>query len=143
MSRVRDIVQDRKLFFVEESETVATVARHMADLQVGAIVVLTQGELRGIFSERDIMKRVVLERLDPALTPVSDVMSTDIVTIEEDAPLEDAMEAMQSHNCRHLPVTRGDQVTAFLSMRDLMNFELASKTEELSHMRAYIASHGA
>jgi CBS domain-containing protein len=50
------------------------------------------------------------------------------------------MELMQSHNCRHLPVTRGSRVVGFLSMRDLMNYELARKTEELHHMRAYI--HG-
>src|SRR5579871_5360962 len=120
MSRVSDIVQQRELFFVEESATVAEVARRMADLQVGAIVVLNQGQLRGIFSERDIMKRVVIGHLDPELTSVSRVMSTDIVTIEADATLEEAMEAMQSHNCRHLPVTRRGDVTAFLSMRDLM-----------------------
>ena len=48
------------------------------------------------------------------------------------------MEAMQAHACRHLPVTRDGRVVAFLSMRDLMNFDLARKTEELQHMRAYI-----
>ena len=142
MSLVCDIVQERTLYFVEESETVAGAAQRMAELHVGAIVVLRQGELRGIFSERDIMKRVVLGRLDPELTPVSQVMSTDIVTIDPDATVEEAMEAMQSHNCRHLPVARRGDVIAFLSMRDLMNFELATKTEELHHMRAYIASHG-
>jgi signal-transduction protein with cAMP-binding, CBS, and nucleotidyltransferase domain len=83
---------------------------------------------------------VVLERLDPELTAVKDVMSTDIATIDETASLEEAMEAMHAHNCRHLPVKRGSQVVAFLSMRDLMHYELASKTEELHHMRAYI--HG-
>jgi len=140
MSLVCDIVQERTLFFVEESETVAGAAQRMADLHVGAIVVLKQGELRGIFSERDIMKRVVLGRLNPELTPVSQVMSTDIISIDADATLEEAMEAMQSHNCRHLPVTRQGAVMAFLSMRDLMNFELATKTEELHHMRAYISN---
>jgi CBS domain-containing protein len=113
----------------------------MADLHVGAILVLNHGKLRGIFSERDLMKRVVLEQRDPATTAVREVMSTDVVTIDELAPLEDAMEAMQSHNCRHLPVMRGSHVVAFLSMRDLMKFDLARKTEELHHMRAYI--HGA
>jgi signal-transduction protein with cAMP-binding, CBS, and nucleotidyltransferase domain len=104
--------------------------------------VLDQGVLRGIFSERDLMKRVVLEGLDPAQTGVASVMSTDIVTIDETASLEDAMEAMQNHNCRHLPVTRDGRVVGFLSMRDVMHHELARKTEELHHMRAYI-SHGA
>jgi signal-transduction protein with cAMP-binding, CBS, and nucleotidyltransferase domain len=86
------------------------------------------------------MQRVVLERLDPELTAVKDVMTTDIATIDETASLEEAMEAMRAHSCRHLPVMRGSRVVAFLSMRDLMKHELASKTEELHHMRAYI--HG-
>jgi CBS domain-containing protein len=67
-------------------------------------------------------------------------MSTAVTTVDELASLEEAMELMQAHNCRHLPVTRGSRVIAFLSMRDLMNYELARKTEELHHMRAYI--HG-
>ena len=107
MSGVRDILQDRELFHVEENDTVASVVRRMAEIRVGAILVLEGEQLRGVFSERDLMKRVVLERLDPELTPVKDVMSTDIATIDETASLEEAMEAMHAHNCRHLPVTRG------------------------------------
>src|SRR5436305_3864089 len=140
MSQVRDIVHNRELFSVEESETVADVARRMAELHVGAIVVLKGGELGGVFSERDLMMRVVLERLDPERTLVAQVMSTSLATIDEMASIEDAMEAMQAHSCRHLPVLRGSRVVAFLSMRDLMNYELVRKTEELHHMRAYI--HG-
>jgi CBS domain-containing protein len=140
MSRVRDLTDNRELFSVEEREPVADVARRMAELHVGAIVVLNGGELRGVFSERDLMKRVVLERLDPEQTPVSRVMSRDLATIDEMASVEDAMEMMRRCNCRHLPVLRGSRVVAFLSMRDLMNYELERKTEELHHMRAYI--HG-
>ena len=140
MARVRDIVHGRELFSVEEGSSVADVARTMAQLHVGAILVLNGGRLRGVFSERDLMKRVVLEQKDPASTPVDEVMSRDVVTIDEMAAVEDAMELMRCKNCRHLPVTRGSHVVAFLSMRDLMNFELERKTEELHHMRAYI--HG-
>ena len=140
MSTVRDIVQDRNLYQVAETDLVAQVARRMADLHIGAILVLNGENLRGIFSERDLMRRVVLERLNPDTTPVRDVMTTDVTTVDELASLEEAMELMQSHQCRHLPVTRGSRVVGFLSMRDLMNFELASKTEEIHHMRAYI--HG-
>jgi CBS domain-containing protein len=140
MSRVRDIIDGRDLFCVEETDTVAGVAGRMAELHVGAILVLHDDELRGLFSERDLMKRVVLERLDPESTPVSEVMSTDLITVDELASVEDAMELMHANNCRHLPVVRGSSVVGFLSMRDLMNYELTRKTEELHHMRAYI--HG-
>jgi CBS domain-containing protein len=140
MSRVCDIVRERDLFSVEEHQSVAEVARKMADLHVGAILVLCGEELRGVFSERDLMRRVVLEQRDPSHTPVREVMTIEVVTIDEQAGVEESMEAMQTHDCRHLPVTRGPQVVGFLSMRDLMNYELARKTEELTHMRAYIGS---
>ena len=141
MANVRDIVGNRLLFFVEEGETVAAVAHHMADFHVGAILVMDHGQLRGVFSERDLMLRVVIPRLDPETTPVRTVMSTEVTTIAEAASPEEAMEAMHRHGCRHLPVTRGAEVVGFLSMRDLMDFQLARQTEELHHMKAYI--HGA
>jgi len=140
MSRVKDIVDNRELFHVDEGDTVSSVARRMADLQVGAILVLSGTELRGVFSERDLMRRIVLERRDPDKTAVREVMSTGLTTIDELATVEDAMAAMEAHGCRHLPVMRGSRVVAFLSMRDLMHYEVARQTEELGHMRAYL--HG-
>jgi len=140
MSCVRDIVHQRELFSVEKHQTVVEVAQKMADLHVGAILVFCQNQLCGVFSERDIMKRVVVERCDPAATTVGSVMSTEVATIDEAASLEEAMESMQTHNCRHLPVTRSGDVVAFLSMRDLMNYELAQKIEEIHHMRQYISN---
>ena len=140
MSQVRDIVGDRELYFVGESDTVAAAARRMADLQCGAILVLNDGQLRGVFSERDLMLRVVLERRDPETTPVGQVMTTAVVTIEETAAAEESMERMQTHGIRHLAVTLGDRAVAFLSMRDLLHHEISRQTDELHHMRAYIHS---
>jgi CBS domain-containing protein len=138
MPQVRDILRDRQLFYVEQHESVAEAARKMVDHNVGATLVLESGELRGVFSERDLMRRVVVEGRDPATTPVGAIMSTSLVTIQDTDSVEEAMARMQGHNCRHLPVIRANQVVGFLSMRDLMNHELAVKTEELQHMRAYI-----
>ena len=140
MARVRDIVGNRVLFSVQENETVAQVAHQMANFHVGAILVMEYGDLRGIFSERDLMLRVVLQKLDAEITPVRAVMSTELTTVDEDVTPEEAMEAMHRHSCRHLPVTRAGKVVGFLSMRDLMDFELERRTEELHHMKAYI--HG-
>src|ERR1700682_1857004 len=111
----------------------------MAELQVGAILILNGEQLRGVFSERDLMQRVVLEGRQPDQTRVGQVMTTEVHTIDELATVADAMAAMQTHNCRHLPVMRGSRVINFLSMRDVMNYELAKKTEEVDHMRAYIS----
>ena len=140
MSQVRDIVGNRELYSIRESDTVAAAARRMAELQCGAILVLDDGRLRGVFSERDLMRRVVLEGREPERTAVHQVMTTSVATIEDSASMEQAMEAMESHGCRHLPVMRGGVVAGFLSMRDVIHHELMQKTEELHHMKAYI--HG-
>ncbi len=139
MVRVKQMV-DRELYSARPRESVADVTRRMAELRIGAIVIMEEGRLHGIFSERDLLTRVVIERLDSETTCIADVMTTDVVTIGEDIGLEFAMETMKENQCRHLPVMRGDEVVGFLSMRDLMHFELARKTEELNRMRAYI--HG-
>jgi signal-transduction protein with cAMP-binding, CBS, and nucleotidyltransferase domain len=141
MSLVRDILQQRNsLFYVEEGDSVAAVVRRMAELNLGAIMVMGAGALRGVFSERDLMRRVVLEGRDPERTAVHQVMTTNVASIEDSATVAEAMEAMEKHGCRHLPVMRGGAVAGFLSMRDVIHHELMQKTEELHHMQAYI--HG-
>jgi CBS domain-containing protein len=140
MVLVKDVI-DRELYFVGPSQSVAEVAKKMAELKVGAIVVLEGGRLKGVFSERDVLTRVVVERLDPDRTPVAQVMTEDVATVPESAGIEVALESMRAHQCRHLPVLRGEEVVGFLSMRDLMHHELARKTEELLRIRAYV--HGA
>ncbi|HBY63663.1 MAG TPA: histidine kinase, partial [Solibacterales bacterium] len=77
---------------------------------------------------------------DPATTPVNDVMSTNLATIEASATTAEAMERMQDHKCRHLPVLDNGRVKGMISMRDLMDVELESKATEIQQMRAYIAS---
>jgi CBS domain-containing protein len=141
METVKEILADRVMFSVEEHDSVAEVVRVMSEMRVGAILVQRSGELCGIFSERDLMTRVVAERRDVGVTRVSDVMTKNLATIEEDATIEQAMELMHQRGCRHLPVLRSDRVVGMVSMRDLMHVELKKKTEEIEHMRAYI--HGA
>jgi CBS domain-containing protein len=142
MSRVKDIIADRDLYSVEPHLTVSEVAHRMAELHVGAILVIKRGELQGIFSERDFLVRVVVGGRDPSATSVADVMTSSVATIDESVNMEEAMETMRIHNCRHLPVMRQDSVVGFLSMRDLMNYALEQKDEELHHMRAYIHGSG-
>jgi CBS domain-containing protein len=139
--RLSDILQQREMFSVEQDETVAGVARKMAALRIGAILVLDRGRLRGIFSERDLMTRVVVEDRNPASTLVKEVMTSELATIEDRATVEDAVELMHRFKCRHLPVLCDGEVTGIISMRDLTSLELEERAEEIAHMKAYI--HGA
>jgi signal-transduction protein with cAMP-binding, CBS, and nucleotidyltransferase domain len=141
MIRLRNVLQQRELFSVQKTDLVASVAATMADLNVGAILVLDRDDLCGIFSERDLMTRVVVPQRQAASTIVGDVMSTSLATIDEGETVEAAMELMQQRKCRHLPVMRGQQVVGLISMRDLMDVELERKTEEIEHMRAYITGN--
>jgi len=140
MPQLKDILHGRALFSAEAGRTVAEVAARMAALNVGAIPVIENGELRGVFSERDLMKRVVVAGRDPQRTLVGDVMSTSLTTADELTTTEEAMEMMRRCGCRHLPVMRARQVVGFISMRDLMLDELEQKAEEIRHMRNYIQS---
>jgi signal-transduction protein with cAMP-binding, CBS, and nucleotidyltransferase domain len=140
MQKISDIIRHREMFFVEKHQTVCDVARKMAQLSVGAILVFGDGQLEGIFSERDLMTRVIVAGLDADRTRVGDVMSTHLATVNEEALIEEAMELMQKNKCRHLPVLRGSRAVGLVSMRDIMDIELERKTEEIQQMRAYI--HG-
>jgi CBS domain-containing protein len=140
MPIVNDILRGRELFSVESTQSVTEVAEWMAELNVGAIVVVDHGELCGVFSERDLLKKVVVARLDPDEVRVGAAMTPDPVTLPASARIDEAMELMRRHNIRHLPVMEDSHVTGFLSMRDLMHYDLEQKTEEVYQMRAYI--HG-
>lgn len=140
MARISQILSDRDLYFVERSQTVFEVANRMADRHVGAILVLENGHLCGVFSERDLMVKVVVAGRDPHTVTVGEVMTTHPASVDESASADEAMEIMHQHNCRHLPVLRQGKVTAMVSMRDLMYFDLERKAEEIRHMREYIQS---
>lgn len=141
MARISQILSDRELYHVEPSQTVLDVAAKMAELRVGAILVLEDGALRGIFSERDLLRRVLVDGRDPRTVTVAQVMTASPATVDESATADEAMEIMHQHGCRHLPVMRNGRVVQLVSMRDLMYFDLERKAEEIRHMRDYI--HGA
>lgn len=138
MHKLKDFLQSRDPATVGPDASVVEAARRMAERQVGAILVLEKDKLIGIFSERDVMTRVVAEGLDPVSTPVRFVMSTTLATIDESATAEQAGQIMDENKCRHLPVMREGKVVGVVSMRDLMHHEIEAKADEIRHMQAYI-----
>jgi len=138
MATIRDLISNRTIHYVQPAQTVFEAANYMVDCNVGAVPVLDDTKLVGIFSERDIMKRVVTEGRNPLTTRISDVMSTDLRTVEPSASSEEAMCVMQSHGVRHLPVCDGRTLVGFLSLRDLLRCHLDEKSGEAEMMRAYI-----
>ena len=138
MATIRDLLRNRTIHYIEPKLTVLEAAEYMASHNVGAAPVLDGTKLVGIFSERDIMKKVVTEERDPKTTRISEVMSTALRTVTPDSSCEDAMFMMQTHGVRHLPVCEGSTLVGFLSLRDLMRHTLEEKAGEAEMMRQYI-----
>ena len=138
MATIRDLINNRTIHYVQPTQTVFEAASYMVDRNVGAVPVLDDTKLVGIFSERDIMRRVVTEGRDPLTTRIADVMSTDLRMVGPGASSEEAMCVMQSHGVRHLPVCEGHTLVGFLSLRDLLRCHLDEKSGEAEMMRAYI-----
>jgi CBS domain-containing protein len=140
MATIRDLITNRTIHYVQPSQTVLEAASYMVDRNVGAVPVLDGSKLVGVFSERDIMRRVVTEGRNPQTTRISDVMTTELHTLEPGASSEEAMCLMQDHGVRHLPVCEGHTLVGFLSLRDLLRCHLDEKSGEAEMMRAYIGS---
>ena len=138
MATIRDLISNRTIHYVQPSQTVFEAANYMVECNVGAVPVLDDTKLVGVFSERDIMRRVVTEGRDPLTTRIADVMSTDVHSVALSSNSEEAMCLMQSHGVRHLPVCDGRTLVGFLSLRDLLRCHLDEKSGEADAMRAYI-----
>lgn len=138
MKRLREIMREGFLFAVRRNATVAEAARTMAEKNVGIVVVLDDDRLVGVFSERDVVRRVIDKGLDPQRTTVEEVMTRDIVVAEETEDYQAAMRTMDQANIRHLPVVRGTQVVSMLSIRDLMRVDMQRMHEELRFLHEYL-----
>ncbi len=138
MATIRDLLSDRTIHYVQPEQTVFEAATYMVQCNVGAVPVLAGAKLVGIFSERDIMKRVVSEARDPMTTRISDVMTAGVHTVAPTATCHDAMAMMQEYAVRHLPVCDGSTLVGFLSLRDLLHQKLDETVGEAESLRAYI-----
>jgi CBS domain-containing protein len=128
---------------IGKEATVMDAVRAMAEKKVGAVVVEEAERLLGVFTERDLATRVVLGGLDPAKTPVAEVMTTTVKTIRQDADRRAARELMVSNHIRHLPVVNADgKVVAMLSMRHLLRAEVTDLEETVWAMVADTAADG-
>jgi CBS domain-containing protein len=139
---VPDLVGDQTLASLPPSATVRDAARVMAERHIGAILVAVDGRLQGIFTERDVLARVVAAGLDPDDTVLGGVMTPNPDTVAPNDKALDALRRMTECGYRHLPVLDGAQMVGMVSIRDLyatVNRELA---EDLEQREAFIFDTG-
>lgn len=128
---------------VKVDATVLSAAMSMRNARIGAAAVLEGDELVGIFSERDVMLRVVVPRLDPEATTVRDVMTTAVQTVGEEAEAGEALELMVARHIRHLPVVNSEnRVTGLLSVRNLLQHHIEELADQLNSLEAYFSADG-
>jgi len=138
MKKLRDIMRQGFLFTIQRGATVAEAVRTMAANNVGIVAVLDGDRLVGVFSERDVVRKVVARGLDPARTPVADVMTARLVVADADEDYQSAMSKMDQANIRHLPVVSGERLLSMLSIRDLMRIAIEDRGAEIEYLKEYL-----
>ena len=126
------------VYTVDLEATVEDAVKEMNDHKIGFVMVLSSSKLVGVFSERDVLVRVVADGLDPKTTLVSKVMTTDVRTISPGDTAEKALEIMATHRCRHLPVMRKKQLVGLLSIGDVTRWITRTHQLEADHLRSYV-----
>lgn len=130
--------QSQILAVVAPQDSVAAAAEMMSDRSVGSVLVLRDGTLEGIFTERDLLNRVVAKDRDPKATPVSEVMSRNVVTVDLHETVEACFAKMQSTKSRHVPVVDGGRVVGMVTMRNILEWLWKEIEEENAHLKNYI-----
>ena len=135
-----DLLRNQVTITAEAHQTVLEVASIMVEHNIGAVPDLQDGQLTGIFSERDLMSRVVVGGKDPARITVGQVMTEDPLTVAANDQLETCMTLMKRHGFRHLLVCAGRELKGIVSLRDVLLHDLDEKDDEVRMMRAYLHS---
>lgn len=133
---IRAVVRNQQVYSVPTSATVRTAAYMMKEYRIGALMVVEDDRLIGIFTERDALFRVLAGNLDPDRTTVGDVMTADPTTIAPDRPMVHALHLMHEGGFRHLPVADGSEAVGMVSIRDALGVELARFEEEVDEREA-------
>jgi CBS domain-containing protein len=128
------------VYSVASSATVAEAVHVMNLHKVGSLIVLQAGKLAGIFTERDVLTRVVAAGLMPTNTSVADVMTPRPITVSPHATIEEVMEIFSDRRCRHLPVIDDTgSLVGMISMGDITRWLVDAHRMEADHLRQYIA----
>lgn len=126
------------VYTIEPEAMVAEAVRRMNQCNIGALAVTEGAVLKGIFTERDVLRRVVDGHLSADDTPVWQVMTSKVVVIHPETTVGEAMALVDRHNCRHLPVVEGDRIVAMVSVRDLIGHLVEEHEHRIAELTRYI-----
>lgn len=142
--KIRQILQGKKinaLFSVTSDTTVYDALVEMANKNIGAVLVIDEGNLSGIFSERDYARKIVLKGLHSEDTLVKDVMTPNVITIEMEDKLELAMQIMSDKHIRHLPVMEDGVLSGIISINDVVSSIIKEQKSQIESLQGYISGN--
>ena len=140
MATVRDMIRKKgyDVYTITPEATVFEALNLMAEHNIGALLVMTGDEINGIVSERDCIRKVDVRGRNTRETKISEIMTSEVITVDADQPLEDCMEVMIDKNIRHLPVCEGKKLLGLLSVRDVLREVIEVQQMMLSQLERYI-----
>jgi CBS domain-containing protein len=140
MATVHDILERKghDVVAIDAADTVLSAARRMNERGIGGVVVMDGGTMVGIFTERDVLRRVVADRKDPASTPVRDVMTTPVLRCRTDARLEECRALMTERRIRHLPVADGDELHGIITTGDILAHQVREQQDTIEFLNSYV-----
>jgi len=126
---------------VAPTATVYEAIERMSEKGVGALLVMADGQLAGIISERDYARKVILRDRSSKQTQVQEIMTSPVVTVTPQHSVEECMRTMTEHRVRHLPVVDRGKVVGIISIGDLVNWIISAHEETIGHLQSYIAGN--
>ena len=137
--KLKDLLakKEKVVIQVESDCIIAAAARKMRDNKVGALMVMKNDTLSGIFTERDLMSRVVAEGLDPEKVKVSEAMTSSIATVPLETPIREAANIMSQNRIRHLPVLEEGKLYGVISVGDILAWKLREQEFTLHQLEDY------
>jgi len=144
MTTVRDMIRKKgyQVFSIAPDATVLDALSMMAEHNIGALLVMSEGEMVGIVSERDCVRKVDLMGKKANETRIKDIMTSNVITMEASHPLEECMSLMIEKNFRHMPVCEGKELLGILSVRDVLKEVIEVQQMMLSELERYITGGG-
>ena len=140
MESIRDILQNREVFTIQSGSSIKDAVNYMASKGVGLVPVMKNEMLVGVFSERDLVKRVIAKDKDLILTVVDDVMSTNLVIAKIDESNESVLAKMKEAKTRHILIIDNEKLVGVLSLRDLLEIDLNQCKTTVEVLNNYIYS---
>ncbi len=140
MSQVKHLLQGKgsKIFSIAPESPVLEAIKQMAEFRIGALLVLRDGELVGVVSERDYARKVILQGKSSSQTAVSDIMTGTPLTVGPDTDIVDCMRLCTDSRVRHLPVVEDGSVIGVISIGDLVKAVIDAQAEQIEHLERYI-----